>query len=98
MSAAPNPAPIKHPDRFFIDGRWADPSSAAKIDVIDSGTEEVFARVAEAQQADVNRAVAAARQAFDRGPWPRMKHAERAKYLRVIASEMTRWEPRRFSK
>jgi hypothetical protein len=56
-------------------------SSSAKIDVINSGTEELFARIAEAQAPDVERAVAAARQAFDRGPWPRMKHAERAKYL-----------------
>ncbi|HXK22858.1 MAG TPA: aldehyde dehydrogenase [Myxococcota bacterium] len=86
--ASPNPAPIKHPDRFFIAGSWADPSSAAKIDVIDSGTEELFTRVAEAQPADVNRAVAAARQAFDRGPWPRMKHVERAQYLRGIAREI----------
>ena len=83
--AEPTTAPIKHPDRFFIDGSWAAPSSAAKIDVINSATEELFVRVAEAQTADVERAVAAARQAFDRGPWPRMKHAERAKYLRAIA-------------
>jgi len=81
-------APIKHPDRFFIDGSWAAPSSTAKIDVINSGTEELFVRVAEAQAADVDRAVAAARTAFDRGPWPRMKHAERAKYLRAIAREL----------
>ncbi len=81
-------APIKHPDRFFIDGSWAAPSSTAKIDVINSGTEELFAQVAEAKPADVNRAVAAAREAFDRGPWPRMQHAERAKFLRAIAREL----------
>ena len=81
-------APIKHPDRFFIDGSWAAPSSAAKIDVINSGTEQLFVRVAEAQAADVDRAVAAARSAFDRGPWPRLSHAERAKYLRAIAREL----------
>ena len=86
--AEPTTAPLKHPDRFFIDGSWVAASSAAKIDVINSGTEELFARVAEAQEADVNRAVAAARRAFDRGPWPRMKHAERATYLRAIASEL----------
>jgi len=81
-------APIKHPDRFFIEGSWAVPSSAAKIDVINSATEELFVRVAEAQQPDVERAVAAARRAFDRGPWPRMKHAERAAYLRAIARDL----------
>lgn len=81
-------APIKHPDLFYIDGKWAKPSSAAKINVMNSGTEELFASVAEAQEADINRAVAAARQAFDRGPWPRMSHAERAGYLRAIATEL----------
>jgi acyl-CoA reductase-like NAD-dependent aldehyde dehydrogenase len=81
-------APIAHPDRFFIDGSWTTPSSDAKIDVINSATEELFVRVAEAQRSDVDRAVKAARHAFDRGPWPRMKHAERAEYLRKISREL----------
>src|SRR5262245_18738838 len=81
-------APLKHPDRFFIDGSWAKPSSVSKIDVINSATEELFVSVAEAQKADVNSAVAEARKAFDRGPWPRMKHSERASYLRAIAREL----------
>lgn len=81
-------APIKHPDLFFIDGKWTKPSSTSKIDVINSATEELFASVAEAQEADINRAVAAARQAFDHGPWPRMSHAERAVYLKAIADEL----------
>jgi acyl-CoA reductase-like NAD-dependent aldehyde dehydrogenase len=81
-------APIKHPEQFFIDGQWTNPSSSARIEVINSGTEELYARIAEAQEADVNRAVAAARQAFDKGPWPRLSHAERAVYLRAIAKEI----------
>ena len=44
--------------------------------------------VAEAQAADIERAVAAARKAFDSGPWPRLSHAERAEWLRKIAREM----------
>lgn len=88
MTASNGTAPIAHPDRFFIDGEWVKPSTTATIDVINSGTEEVFATVAEAGEADVNRAVAAARRAFDHGPWPRMTHAERAGYLRAIATEM----------
>jgi acyl-CoA reductase-like NAD-dependent aldehyde dehydrogenase len=88
MSGPATIAPIKHPDRFFIDGGWAAPSSAAKISVVNSATEELFASVAEAKEADIRRAVAAARQAFDRGPWPRMSHAERAGYLRAIAHEI----------
>jgi aldehyde dehydrogenase (NAD+) len=59
--------------------------------VRDSGSEEVFLTVAEAQAADVERAVAAARHAFDYGPWPRMSHAERAQWLNRIADA---WEQR----
>jgi aldehyde dehydrogenase (NAD+) len=80
---------IAHSGRFFIDGSWVEPSSAGKIDVIMPSTEELFISVAEAQTADINRAVAAARQAFDYGPWPKMSHAERAGYLREIAKRLT---------
>jgi len=79
-------APLRNADRFFIGGEWVKPSSDAMIDVIDSGTEELFFSVAEAQEADISRAVAAARQAFDEGPWPRLSHAQRAEYLRAIAA------------
>ncbi len=77
-------APIRSPDRFFIGGQWVIPSSDAKIDIIAPATEEVYFSVAEAKEADVNRAVSAAREAFDRGPWPRMSPHERAVYLRAI--------------
>ncbi len=79
---------IAHPDKFFIGGKWVAPSSSAKIDVFDSGTEERFISVAEAQAEDVNAAVAAAREAFDRGPWPQLSHAERAKYMKAIGQEI----------
>jgi hypothetical protein len=79
---------IKHPEKLFIDGKWTDPSGASKIDVINSATEELFATVAEAQAPDVNRTVAAARRAFDHGPWPRMSHGERAEYMRALAMEL----------
>jgi acyl-CoA reductase-like NAD-dependent aldehyde dehydrogenase len=81
---------IHHPDRFFIGGEWVEPSSRSRIDVRDSATEEVFLSVAEAQVEDVDRAVAAARKAFDDGPWPRMTHAERAIWLGKIADAWTR--------
>jgi aldehyde dehydrogenase (NAD+) len=74
----------RHADRFFIGGQWIAPASDARIEVIDSATEEVFLSVAEAQAEDIARAVTAAREAFDHGPWPRMTHAERAGYLRAI--------------
>ena len=79
------PVPLRHPDRFFIDGEWIAPSSGATVDVIDSSTEQVYFRVPEAQAADIDRAVTAARRAFDEGPWPTMTHADRAGFLKGIA-------------
>jgi aldehyde dehydrogenase (NAD+) len=78
-------APLRHLDRFFIGGEWVKPSTDSTIEVTDSATEEHFFTVAEAQPDDMARAVAAAREAFDMGPWPRMSHAERAEYLRAMA-------------
>jgi aldehyde dehydrogenase (NAD+) len=79
-------APVRHADRLFIDGAWVEPSSDATIDVIDSGTEELYYRVAAAGPDDMSRAVAAARRAFDEGPWPRSTHADRAEVLRAFAA------------
>jgi len=83
-------APVSHADRFYIGGQWVTPSSTARIDVIDPGTEELFFSVAEARAADIGRAVGAAREAFDDGPWPRLAHPQRAEYLRALASEVRR--------
>jgi len=82
--------PIRHPDLFFIGGQWVTPSSGATIDVIDSHSEEVYLTVAEAQAADIDRAVSAAREAFDNGPWPRLTHAERAGYLRALGEQVVK--------
>jgi aldehyde dehydrogenase (NAD+) len=82
--------PIQHADRFFIGGQWVQPSSDATIKVIDSDTEELFFSVAEAQAADIDRAVGAAKEAFDNGPWPRLTHAERAEYLRSLGAEIAK--------
>jgi acyl-CoA reductase-like NAD-dependent aldehyde dehydrogenase len=81
-------APVQHPDRLYIDGQWVAPSSDATIEVIDSGTEELFFRVAEAQAADIDRAVGAARTAFDHGPWPRLTHEKRAGYRRAMVAQL----------
>jgi betaine-aldehyde dehydrogenase len=80
---------LANPRHFYIGGEWVAPSTSATFKVRNCSTEEVVATVAEAQAADVDRAVTAARQAFDEGPWPRMTHAERATYLRRIAEEFT---------
>ena len=50
---------ISSPDRFFIGGEWTKPSSSAEIDVINASTEEVLFSVAEAKEADMERAIAA---------------------------------------
>ncbi len=85
MSTGADQPYLRHPDRFFIGGQWVEPSSPSRIEVRDSATEEVFLSVAEAQVEDVDRAVAEARRAFDEGPWPRLRHAERAAWLEKIA-------------
>jgi acyl-CoA reductase-like NAD-dependent aldehyde dehydrogenase len=76
---------VRNPGAFFIGGEWTSPSTPSMIEVFDSATEEPFLAVAEAQAADIERAVAAARQAFDHGPWPRMTPQARAPYLKRIA-------------
>jgi aldehyde dehydrogenase (NAD+) len=65
-------------DRLWIGGEWEKPSSGATLDVISPFSEQVVGRVPEAQKADVDKAVAAARKAFDEGPWPRLSASERA--------------------
>ncbi|OBH50434.1 aldehyde dehydrogenase [Mycobacterium sp. E2479] len=82
------PINLRHLDKLFIDGQWVVPSSDARITVIDSATEMPAFTVPEAQAADIARAVAAAREAFDTGPWPRFTHEERAWYLRAIAAAL----------
>ena len=69
----PSVTPIQHPDQLFIGGKWAQPAGTTRFDVLNSSTEELFVSVAEAQAADMSAAVSAARQAFDHGPWPRMR-------------------------
>jgi aldehyde dehydrogenase (NAD+) len=60
------------------------------IDVTDSNNEELYFRVSEAREADMDRAITAARDAFDNGPWPQLTHVQRAEYLRALASEIRR--------
>ncbi len=66
---------------FFIGGRWVEPAGDDRQPVVSPSTEEVVGEVPVALDADIDRAVSAARQAFDDGPWPRMSPAERAAVL-----------------
>jgi len=64
-------------EQLFIGGEWVDPAGSDVIEVISPHSEQVVGRVPEGTTADIDRAVAAAREAFDHGPWPRMTPAER---------------------
>ncbi|HEY2831389.1 MAG TPA: aldehyde dehydrogenase [Sporichthyaceae bacterium] len=80
---------LHSPDRFYINGEWVTPSADTTFEVIDSGTEQPIFRVAEAQAADMQQAMHAASVAFERGPWPRMSHAERAGYMLRFAEALS---------
>ncbi len=78
-------APLRHPDKLFIGGKWTSPKAGGTINVISPASEALYVSVAEADEADVVEAVAAARKAFDSGPWPALSPAERADWLRKMA-------------
>ena len=75
---------LAHPDKIFINGRWIEPSTKRRFGIRSSSTEELLFSVTEAQIADMEAAVDAAREAFDTGPWPRMPAAERKPYIEAI--------------
>lgn len=84
---------VRHPDQLYIGGRWVAPSSDASFELVCPNSESVVGRVAAASSTDMDRAVAAAREAFDNGPWPRLSPAERGTYLRRFADELAGREP-----
>jgi betaine-aldehyde dehydrogenase len=71
--------------RLFINGEFVDPRSSATLDVIDPATCEVLARTPDAGPADVDRAVGAARSAFDEGPWKDTTAQDRGRILFRLA-------------
>jgi aminomuconate-semialdehyde/2-hydroxymuconate-6-semialdehyde dehydrogenase len=71
--------------KLFIDGQYVDAQDGKTFQSHNPATGEVIAHVAEASAADVDRAVRAARKAFDEGPWPRMPVAERSALLMKVA-------------
>jgi aldehyde dehydrogenase (NAD+) len=73
-------------DRLFIGGGWVEPESQERIQVVSPFTEEAFAEVPAASRADVDRAVQAARTAFDDGPWSGTTVAERVEILRKLST------------
>ena len=71
--------------RLLIGGRWSDAADGATLERKSPAHDRLVAVYAKAGVADAERAIAAAREAFDRGPWPHMKGAERARILRLVA-------------
>lgn len=77
--------PEIEPGRLFIGGQWRESSSGARTEVIDPSTGRVATTVAEADATDVDAAVRAAREAFERGRWAAMSGRERGRVLHRIA-------------
>jgi aldehyde dehydrogenase (NAD+) len=73
-------------DKLYIGGEWVDPAGDETIDVINASTEEVMGRIPQSTAADVDRAVAAARKAFE--TWSQTSLAERADLMRAIAGAL----------
>jgi aldehyde dehydrogenase (NAD+) len=67
--------------QFFVDGEWRDPSTDAVFEIRSPHDSSPVGVSSAASPADVDAAVAAARRAFDQGPWPRMTVAERVAAL-----------------
>jgi phenylacetaldehyde dehydrogenase len=84
VAIAAQPAPsagvaafLRRPARLLIGGEWVQPAAHDRIPVIDPATGQEVASIADASRVDVDKAVAAAREAFERGPWSSMLPARR---------------------
>ncbi|MGE0117295.1 MAG: aldehyde dehydrogenase family protein [Dongiaceae bacterium] len=71
--------------KLLVDGKWVGAASGKTFPVYNPATGTVLAQVAEADKEDVNRAVAAARKAFDEGPWRRLTGSQRGRLLVKLA-------------
>jgi aldehyde dehydrogenase (NAD+) len=71
---------------LFIAGRWQAPSTSQRISVISPHTEEQIGETPQATAEDVDKAVSAAREAFDNGPWPRLSPLERIDKVEKLAA------------
>jgi len=74
--------------QLYINGRWAEPATSARIEVSSPASEEVVGRVPEAAVGDVDAAVLAARDAFDNSDWARMGAPARAEVLSRLSAAL----------
>src|SRR5437588_8557255 len=73
------------PTKLLINGKWVDSVSGKTFPTINPSTGEVITQVAESDAADVDKAVAAARAAFDKGPWRKMSASQRGVLMNKLA-------------
>jgi phenylacetaldehyde dehydrogenase len=76
---------IAQTHRMYIDGKFVNAASGKTLPVYNPATGEVMAHVPEAESEDVDRAVRAARRAFDGGPWPKMSPSQRGRLISKLA-------------
>ena len=81
---------IAHPDKLYIGGQWVKPAGDRTFRLVNPANEDVFFEVPEASHEDMLAAVAAARRAFDHGPWPRLAPQERSAIMRKMAAALSR--------
>ena len=82
MTATEPAVALSHIDQLFVGGEWVDPATNRRAIVINPSTEEVIAEVADVGRLDVDRAVTAARRAFDDGPWGSLPIDQRIAHIR----------------
>jgi acyl-CoA reductase-like NAD-dependent aldehyde dehydrogenase len=75
----------KKSHKLLIDGKWVDAESGKTFETVNPATGEVIGKVAEGSKADIDKAVKAARRAFETGPWRTMPAAQRARLLYKLA-------------
>src|SRR4029077_17258992 len=76
---------ISKTHKMLINGKWVDAASGKTFPTYNPATGDVLANVAEGDQEDVNRAVRAARAAFEEGPWRKMTTSERGRLIWKLA-------------
>ncbi|WYB34441.1 aldehyde dehydrogenase family protein [Streptomyces sp. GD-15H] len=74
----------------YIDGAFVQGSGDGFVEVVNPATAQVVVRVPRCAPSDADRAITAARRAFDEGPWPRLPRKERARILRGFAEALDR--------
>lgn len=87
-TAAPPSVDAPGGGQLFIGGRWTNAATTEVLDIEDPATEQIIATVAAASPADVDRAVDAARAAFEAGTWRRRPAAERADVLEELGARL----------